>query len=72
MKWKKIERRNRRGSRSEETLGALCSARLLVAAVATVVAVAAEAAASVNTIVLDDRDRVDNEIGDRRYDRGFD
>lgn len=71
MKWKKIERRNRRGSRSEETLGALCSARLLVAAVATVVAAAA-AAASVNTIVLDDRDRVDNEIGDRRYDRGFD
>lgn len=55
QKWKKTERRSRRGNRSEETPGALCSARLLLA---------------VNTIVLDDRDRVDNEIADRRYNRG--
>lgn len=31
QKWKKIERRSRRGNRSEETPGALCSARLLIA-----------------------------------------
>jgi len=55
QKWKKIER-SRRGnlSWSEETPGALCSARLLIA---------------VNTIVLDDRDHVDNEITDGRYNR---
>lgn len=44
----KTERRSRRGNSSEETVGALCFARLLIA---------------VNTIVFDDRDRVDNENG---------
>lgn len=38
----KTERRSRRGNPSEETVGALCFARLLIA---------------VNTIVFDDRDR---------------
>lgn len=48
QKFKKTERRSRRGNPSEETAGALCYARLLIA---------------VNTIVFDDRDRVDNESG---------
>lgn len=48
QKFKKTERRSRRGNSSEETAGALYSARLLIA---------------VNTIVFDDRDRVDNESG---------
>lgn len=47
--WK---RRSRRGSRSEETPGVLCSASLLIAV-------------NIRDRALDDRDRVDNEIADK-------